>query len=192
MMFDVMPALMRMSRAEKFKALAVSSAEPLSMLPDIPGMKAFADLGLGDHSLVNWNVVTTAGGTPEPIVRRLFEAVRQAARQPELVERMRPLGYGIVLSDSPAAAMQMIRAEAPRWQRNGGGSRRGGSNSGEGGFRPDRPPPLCRRRPVRGKNHRGPIRRRGRKGRRPCRMARRGRKRSPWRSEIQALGLQIA
>ena len=80
-------------------------------------MKAFADLGLGDHALVNWNVVTTAGGTPAPVVQRLFEAVQTVARQRELVERLSPLGYGIVLSESPAAAAAMIRAETPRWQR---------------------------------------------------------------------------
>jgi tripartite-type tricarboxylate transporter receptor subunit TctC len=117
MMFDVMPALMPHVESGKFKALAVSSADPLPMLPSVPGMRSFADLGLGDHSLVNWNVVTTAGGTPAPIVQRLFEAVQTVARQREFVERLAPLGYGIVLSDSPAAAGAMIREETPRWQR---------------------------------------------------------------------------
>lgn len=117
MMFDVMPALMPHVESGKFKALAVSSADPLPILPNVPGMKAFADLGLGDHSLINWNVVSVAGGTPAPVVQRLFEAVQTVARQREFVERLRPLGYGIVLSDSPAAAAQMIRGEIPRWQR---------------------------------------------------------------------------
>lgn len=117
MMFDVMPALMPHVEAGRFKALAVSAADPIPLLPQIPGMKAFADLGLGEHSLVNWNVVTAAGGTPAPVVQRLFEASQAVARQPEFVARLRPLGYGIVLSDSPAAAAQMIRDETPRWQR---------------------------------------------------------------------------
>jgi tripartite-type tricarboxylate transporter receptor subunit TctC len=117
MMFDVMPALMPHVEAGRFKALAVSSGDPIPLLPNIPGMKSFADLGLGDHSLVNWNVVTTAAGTPEPVVQRLFGAVRQIAAQRDFVERLRPLGYGIVLSASPAAAAEMIRAETPRWQR---------------------------------------------------------------------------
>lgn len=117
MMFDVMPALMPHVTSGAFKALAVSSGDPIPLLPEIPGMKAFADLGLGEHSLVNWNVVTAAGGTPAPVAQRLFEAAQTVARQPDFVERLRPLGYGIVLSDSPAAAAEMIRAETPRWQR---------------------------------------------------------------------------
>ncbi|MBR0652283.1 tripartite tricarboxylate transporter substrate binding protein [Roseomonas terrae] len=117
MMFDVMPALMPHVEAGRFKALAVSSGDPIPLLPNIPGMKSFADLGLGDHSLVNWNVVTTAGGTPPAVVQRLFEASQTVARQRDFVERLRPLGYGVVLSDSPAAAAEMIRGETPRWQR---------------------------------------------------------------------------
>lgn len=117
MMFDVMPALMPHVESGKFKALAVSSGDPLTILPGIPGMKEFADLGLGDHSLVNWNVVSVAGGTPAPVVQRLFEATRSVAGEPAFVERLRPLGYTVVLSDSPAAAAAMIAAETARWQR---------------------------------------------------------------------------
>jgi hypothetical protein len=39
------------------------------------------------------------------------------ARQRAFIDRLRPLGYGIVLSESPEAAARMIRAETPRWQR---------------------------------------------------------------------------
>lgn len=116
MMFDVMPALMPHVESGKFKAMAVSSANRLPLLPDIPGMKEFADLGLGDYSLEPWNAMVTAGGTPEPIVRRLFEAIRAVGQQRDFVERLRPLGYGCVLSENPAAVAQLIRQEMPRWQ----------------------------------------------------------------------------
>jgi tripartite-type tricarboxylate transporter receptor subunit TctC len=117
MMFDVMPALMPHVESGRFKALAVSAGDPIALLPQVPGMKAFADLGLAQHELINWNVVTTAGNTPAPVVTRIFDAIRTVARQREFIDRMRPLGYGIVLSESPEAAGQMIRAETPRWQR---------------------------------------------------------------------------
>jgi tripartite-type tricarboxylate transporter receptor subunit TctC len=117
MMFDVMPALMPHVESGRFKALAVSSGDPIALLPQVPGMKSFADLGLAQHELINWNVVTTAGGTPAPVVQRIFEAVRTVSQQREFIERLRPLGYGIVLSESPEAAARMIRGEVPRWQR---------------------------------------------------------------------------
>jgi len=117
MMFDVMPALMPHVQSGKFKALAVSSGEPLAILPDVPGMRAFADLGLGDHAVVTWNAVATAGGTPEPVVRRLFEALRAVATQSEFSERLKPLGYTTVPSESPAALARLIAEETPRWKR---------------------------------------------------------------------------
>jgi tripartite-type tricarboxylate transporter receptor subunit TctC len=117
MMFDVMPALMPHVESGRFRALAVSSPEAIALLPQVPGMRAFADLGLGDHALINWNVVTTAGGTPAPVIQRIFEAVRTVSQQQDFIERLRPLGYGIVLSESPEAAARMIRSETPRWQR---------------------------------------------------------------------------
>ena len=116
MMFDVMPALMPHVESGKFKALAVSSADRLPILPDVPGMKEFADLGLGNHALEPWNTIATAGGTPEPIVRRLFEALKALGQQRDFVERLRPLGYGWVVSDSPAALTERLRQETPRWQ----------------------------------------------------------------------------
>ncbi|MBR0679142.1 tripartite tricarboxylate transporter substrate binding protein [Roseomonas eburnea] len=116
MMFDVMPALMPHVESGKFKAMAVSSGNRLSLLPEIPGMKDFADLGLGNHSVETWNAVATAGGTPAPIVQRLFEAIRTVGQQREFIERLRPLGYGSVLSESPAAIARLIQEETPRWR----------------------------------------------------------------------------
>ena len=80
-------------------------------------MADLAALGLGDLDIQSWNAVMTTTGTPEPVVRRIAEAVRQAAADPLLAERLRPLGYTVVTSATPAALAQRIQAETPRWQR---------------------------------------------------------------------------
>ena len=116
MMFDVMPALMPHVEAGRFKPLAVSSARRLPILPEVPGLAEWGALGLGDIDIQTWNAVMTARGTPEPAVRTLFEAVRQVAGQPEFVERLRPLGYTVQTSESPAALAARIREETPRWE----------------------------------------------------------------------------
>ncbi len=117
MMFDVMPALMPHVQSGKLKALTVSSARRLPILPEIPGMAEFAALGLGDLDIQTWNAVMAPAGTPAPVIQRLFAAVHQVGRQPEFVERLRPLGYSVILSESPEALAQRIRDETPRWQR---------------------------------------------------------------------------
>jgi tripartite-type tricarboxylate transporter receptor subunit TctC len=116
-MFDVMPALMPHVEAGRFLAFAVSSKTRLSMLPDVPGMGDFADLGLGEHNLVTWNAIMAPGGTPEPVVARLHGALLRVAGQPDFVERLKPLGYGTVTSPTPAALTALVEAERPRWRR---------------------------------------------------------------------------
>ncbi|GAA0601996.1 tripartite tricarboxylate transporter substrate binding protein [Craurococcus roseus] len=116
MMFDVMPALMPHVEAGRFRPLAVSSAERLPILPDVPGMADLGALGLGDIDIQTWNAVMAARGTPESTVRTLFDAVRAVAAQPEFVERLRPLGYTVQTSESPAALAARIREETPRWE----------------------------------------------------------------------------
>ncbi|MCB4821629.1 Bug family tripartite tricarboxylate transporter substrate binding protein [Roseicella aerolata] len=117
MMFDVMPALMPHVEGGKFKALAVSSAQRLDILPEVPGMADFAALGLGDLDIQSWNALMAPAGTPDDVVGRLAAAVRQVAAEPGFIERLRPLGYTVVTSDTPAALAGKIRAETPRWQR---------------------------------------------------------------------------
>jgi tripartite-type tricarboxylate transporter receptor subunit TctC len=117
MMFDVMPALMPHVEAGRFKAMAVSSKARLSILPEVPGMGDFADLGLGEHNLVTWNAIMAPGGTPEPVIARLHAALRQVAAEPDFVERLKPLGYGTVTSPTPAALTALVEQERPRWKR---------------------------------------------------------------------------
>jgi tripartite-type tricarboxylate transporter receptor subunit TctC len=117
MMFDVTPALMPHVETGKFKALALSSQQRMSFAPDVPGMGDFHDLGLKDLDLVAWNALMLPPNTPEPVVARLLAAVRQAAAQPEFVARLKPLGYDVVLSESPAALAAQIQRETPGWKR---------------------------------------------------------------------------
>jgi tripartite-type tricarboxylate transporter receptor subunit TctC len=117
MMFDVMPALMPHVEAGRFLAFAVSSRARLSILPEVPGMGDFADLGLGDHNLVSWNALMAPAGTPEPVIARLHGALLQVSRMPDFIERLKPLGYGTVTSPTPAALTALVEEERPRWRR---------------------------------------------------------------------------
>lgn len=117
MMFDVMPALMPHVEAGRFLAFAVSSKEALPFLPQVPGMGAFADLGLGNHNVVTWNAVMAPSGVPSEVITRLHGAIRQVAADQAFVQRLQPLGYGTVTSENPAALAALIQAERPFWQR---------------------------------------------------------------------------
>ena len=117
MMFDVTPALMPQVQAGKFRALALSSRARMDFAPEVPGMGEFADLGLGDLDIVSWNALMVPAGTPGPVVDRLLVAIRQVAADPALVARLKPLGYDVVLSESPAALAAQVARETPAWTR---------------------------------------------------------------------------
>lgn len=116
-MFDVMPALIPHVTSGRFVPMAVSSNARVSLLPDVPGMADFADLGLGQHNMLTWNAIMAPGGTPAEHVNRLHAAFRTVAAQPDFVERLKPLGYGTVTSETPAALGELIARETPVWQR---------------------------------------------------------------------------
>lgn len=117
MMFDVMPALMPHVESGRFLAFAVSSNAALPFLPNVPGMGAFADLGLGAHNVVTWNAIMAPAGVPEATIARLHQAVLAVAADQAFVQRLQPLGYGTVTSRQPSDLAALIQAERPFWQR---------------------------------------------------------------------------
>lgn len=117
MMFDVMPALMPHVRSGAALAFAVSSKERLPILPEIPAMGDFADLGLADHNVATWNSLMAPGGTPIEFRNRVNAAVRKIAAMPEYIEKLRPLGYTPVVSTTPADMAGLVERETPVWQR---------------------------------------------------------------------------
>ncbi len=117
MMFDSPPALMPLVERGVIRALAVSTRGRQFYVPDVPGMGEFADLGLGELDVDTWNAIMAPAGTPASVVDRLADAIRSAAMGSDLADRLRPLGFRTVLSASPAALLELIRADTPRWGR---------------------------------------------------------------------------
>ncbi len=62
------------------RALAVSSAGRVPMLPDVP---SFPELGL-DIALGTWRALAVPAGTPRPVVERLASVLRSAMTSPQL------------------------------------------------------------------------------------------------------------
>ena len=58
MAFDFMPALMPLVASGDLVALAVGSKARSPLMPEVPGLGEFADLGVGDIDLQSWNALT--------------------------------------------------------------------------------------------------------------------------------------
>jgi tripartite-type tricarboxylate transporter receptor subunit TctC len=101
-------------RAGQVRAYAVTSAERLPELPDVP---TTADAGFPGIGSLNWNGVFAPARTPKPVVEKLFGAIVAAMKEPEmqplLAKRLIPMS----LSESPAEFDRYVRSESARWDK---------------------------------------------------------------------------
>lgn len=69
----------------------------------------------GKHG--SWQGVFVPTGTPKEIIDRLYAAVQQTLRSPEVVERLTRSGVDVVLSSSQEAFAEFVAVETQRWGR---------------------------------------------------------------------------
>lgn len=95
----------------KFTALAVASDARLPELPDVPTL---AESGLPGFTGANWWGMAAPAGTPEPVIRKLREAVQAALREPNVIARFKAVGLGIP-KQTPEQWAAGLKAEAALW-----------------------------------------------------------------------------
>ncbi|MGE4338763.1 MAG: Bug family tripartite tricarboxylate transporter substrate binding protein [Pigmentiphaga sp.] len=88
-------------------AIAVSSARRSAIAPDIPTV---AESGYPDFEFMTWYGLVAPAGTPEAVVKKLSEAVRDGMRQPTVTERLASLGVDVATSTPPEFAATIRQA----------------------------------------------------------------------------------
>ncbi len=82
----------------KLRPLAVSSAAPLPILPDVPPFSEAS--GAKDFEAVSWHTLLAPAGTPRPIIDRLHNEMKRIMADPTVKERIANLG--LVPTDTPS------------------------------------------------------------------------------------------
>jgi tripartite-type tricarboxylate transporter receptor subunit TctC len=82
----------------------------------VPNTRSFAQQGFGDFEAPTWWAMLGRAGTPEPLVRRMNEALVQVLREAEVKNRIEEQGCDIVAS-TPEACEAFMRAEITKWGR---------------------------------------------------------------------------
>ena len=111
-MVDLASALQQV-KAGKLLALAVTSAQRLPMLPEVP---TFAEAGLPGYESTGWFGVVAPAGTPVNIVARLNAEIVAALNDPDIRASMRALGVEPAPS-KPQEFEQYLRSEIQKWAR---------------------------------------------------------------------------
>ena len=107
---NVTPAL-PFVQSGKLRALAVTSAERLPALPNVPTMR---ESGYPDFVTATWNGVLAPKGTAPAIVQRLQDATLKVAGSADFKTRVTALGGEVRLLES-AAFRDFTRTEYQHW-----------------------------------------------------------------------------
>ena len=102
---DMAPALPQ-AKAGKLRALAVTSAKPSPLLPDVPTMASV----LPGFDMVNWWGLFVPAGTPQPIIGRLNSELVKIMKTPDVIDRFATLGVE-ALSSTPEELNALVKAE---------------------------------------------------------------------------------
>jgi tripartite-type tricarboxylate transporter receptor subunit TctC len=114
-MFATASAAIGQVHANKVRALAVTTAERLAQIPEVPTMK---EAGFGDFNVSDWMGFLLPKGTPPAVRDRLHAALQSAFQDPQLREKLsnatfvpatKPLG--------PAEFGAFLRGEVDKWAR---------------------------------------------------------------------------
>jgi len=95
----------------KLRALAVTGAERSVLLPNVP---TFKELGLADLEAGTWVGLLAPGGTPKPIVTKLYEATKAFLADEAAADRLRQISVEPKHLTPPQFAEQ-LQKEAAEW-----------------------------------------------------------------------------
>jgi len=111
MMFDQMYSAMPSIKAEKLRAIAITSKKRSPLLPNIP---SFSEAGYPKVEVLNWQGLIAPKGTPKVIIDKLNAAANEALKDPPLRELMLSQGNEIG-GGTPADFAALIKSEAAKW-----------------------------------------------------------------------------
>jgi len=96
------------------KAIATMTKERSPVLPELPTIH---EKGIPNFEALTWNAFFLPKNTPEPIAKKLHDAMLQAMDTPAVKERLQGLGAMLVTPDrrSPEYLAKFVTSEIEKW-----------------------------------------------------------------------------
>jgi len=111
MMFEMGYAALPAIQTGKVRPIAVTSAERLAALPDVPTM---AEAGLPGYESYNWQGIIAPGGTPAPIIARLNAEFNRILQDPDVSKAIATSGSQAG-GGTPEDFGRFIQSETAKW-----------------------------------------------------------------------------
>ena len=106
-----LPPLYSLIKDGRLNALAVTSADRVSFLSDVPT----AHEELPNFQVVNWVGIFAPAGTPQEIVDKYDAAIKKVLEQPEVRSQLENVAVVPSVMDDPAAFQKFFKEEFNRW-----------------------------------------------------------------------------
>lgn len=98
-------------QAGRVRALAVSATHRVPALPDVPTAE---EAGVQGYRASTWYGLHVRGGTPSPIIDKLYQSVKKVLSAPDVKARLETQGLSIV-GGSPKEYGAHVRSEIDTW-----------------------------------------------------------------------------
>lgn len=105
------PSSVHLIKEGRLKALAVTTTERSFSLPDVPTLE---EVGIKGYEAMGWFGIAARAGTPEPIIKRLNEAITAALKDPEVIAKARAAGADATPT-TPQGLRDLIARDMEKW-----------------------------------------------------------------------------
>jgi len=112
MMFNDIAGATPLLKAGKLRALAVTSRDRSSRLPDVPSLY---EAGYKGYDLYNWVGIFAPGNTPPDAVAYLATEIGKVTAKPDFKERFERVGLQLVQESRPDVFAVFVKDEIARW-----------------------------------------------------------------------------
>jgi tripartite-type tricarboxylate transporter receptor subunit TctC len=112
--FATPPSVLPLVQAGRLRALATTSRQSSPLIPGVPGM---AEAGVPDYEIGFWYGFFVPAGTPNEVVRKLFDATSQVLKAPETAKILAREGTETASSASPEEFAKFLGEDAKLWAR---------------------------------------------------------------------------
>lgn len=109
---DSAPGVMEQVKAQKLRALAVSSGKRAQNMPNLP---TFMEAGVRDFDVSVWFGLLAPAGTPPDIIAKIHDDTLKALASPTLIERFKSESLEIITMQ-PDQFGAYLRSEISKWR----------------------------------------------------------------------------
>lgn len=114
MNFDTMPPLLEQIKAGKLKALAISTPNRLSTLPNLP---TFNEVGIQGFDVTNWYSIMGPKNMSPALIDKINRAVRQVMNDSSIKVTLDSQGLQTTGPNTPAEFSAFIKMELEKYQK---------------------------------------------------------------------------